>query len=124
MDINKAKILLCDDSVLARTQLKDVIRIFGAPMIFEAEDGADAVRIFEKERPNLVFLDLIMPNVNGSETLKQILDIDKEAKVVIVTSIDNREILLETIKLGAREFIQKPFSELQIINALTKNLVE
>lgn len=122
MNINNAKILVCDDSIIARKQLKNVISIFGKPSILEASDGAEAVALFKDEMPDLVFLDLVMPNVDGKDALKQILEIDENAKVVIVSSVGTKDALIETVRLGAREFIQKPFSEFQIINALTKNL--
>ena len=116
------KILVCDDSILARRQLKNVISIFGNPSIIEASDGLEAVSLFKEEMPDLVFLDLVMPNLDGMEALKQMLAIDENAKIVIVSSVGTKDTLLEAVKLGAREFIQKPFSEFQIINALTKNL--
>jgi two-component system chemotaxis response regulator CheY len=122
MDINKAKILVCDDSILARKQLKHIISIFGNPSIVEANDGVEAVSLFKEEMPDMVFLDLVMPRLDGMEALKQILAIDEAAKVVIVSSVGTKDTLLEAVKLGAKEFIQKPFSEFQIINALTKNL--
>ena len=122
MDINEAKILVCDDSIRARRQLKNVISIFGNPSIIEASDGLEAVSLFKEEMPDLVFLDLVMPNLDGMEALKQMLAIKADAKIVIVSSVGTKDTLLEAVKLGAREFIQKPFSEFQIINALTKNL--
>ena len=122
MAINEAKILVRDDSILARRQLKNVISIFGNPSIIEASDGLEAVSLFKEEMPDLVFLDLVMPNLDGMEALKQMLAIDENAKIVIVSSVGTKDTLLEAVKLGAREFIQKPFSEFQIINALTKNL--
>lgn len=121
MDINKAKILICDDSILARKQLKDVIFTIGQPNVFEAKDGSESVELYKKEQPDLVFLDIVMPKFDGKEVLKQILDVNANAKIVIVSSIGTREVLLEAIKLGAIDFIQKPFTELQIINAISKS---
>lgn len=120
MDINTAKILICDDSILARKQLKDVILTIGAPTIFEAKDGEESIEIYKTEQPDLIFLDIVMPKVDGKEVLKQILEQNPKAKVVIVSSVGTQEVLMETLKLGAIDFVQKPFSELQIINALSK----
>ena len=122
MNINEAKILICDDSTLARRQVKDVVGMIGTPTFFEAEDGEVAVNIVREEKPDMIFLDLIMPNMDGTEALTQIMEIDKDAKVVIVSSIGTQDVLIQTLKLGAREFIQKPFSEMQILNALNKCL--
>lgn len=120
MDINTAKILICDDSILARKQLKDVILTIGAPTIFEAKDGEESVEIYKTEQPDLIFLDIVMPKIDGKEVLRQVLEQNPKAKVVIVSSVGTQEVLMETLKLGAIDFVQKPFSELQIINALSK----
>lgn len=120
MDINTAKILICDDSILARKQLKDVILTIGAPTIFEAKDGEESVEIYKTEQPDLIFLDIVMPKLDGKEVLRQVLEQNPKAKVVIVSSVGTQEVLMETLKLGAIDFVQKPFSELQIINALSK----
>ena len=122
MNINEAKILICDDSTLARRQVRDVIGMIGKPTFFEAENGEVAVNIVREQKPEMIFLDLIMPNMDGTEALKQIMEIDSNSKVVIVSSIGTQDVLIKTLKLGAREFIQKPFSEMQILNALNKCL--
>lgn len=124
MNINEAKILICDDSTLARRQVRDVINLIGNPTFFEAENGGVAIDIFKKEKPDMIFLDLIMPEVDGTEALETIMELDNAAKVVIVSSIGTQDVLIKTLKLGAREFIQKPFSEMQILNALNKCLQE
>ena len=122
MDINNAKIMICDDSALARKQLEDVIHTVGNPVTFQATNGQEAIDIYKEKHPDMIFLDLIMPVVDGKDALKEIIEFDPSAKVVIVSSIGTKEVLMETLKLGAREFIQKPFSELQIMNALYKSL--
>lgn len=122
MDINNAKIMICDDSALARKQLEDVIHMVGNPTTFKATNGQEAIDLYKAEHPDMVFLDLIMPVVDGKDALKQIIEFDPKAKVVIVSSIGTKEVLMDTLKSGAREFIQKPFSELQIMNALYKSL--
>lgn len=122
MNINDAKILICDDSKLARKQVKDVIGMIGQPTFIEAENGFMAVQLFREEKPDLVFLDLIMPVMDGHDALADIIKEDESAKVVIVSSIGTQDVLIETLKLGAKEFIQKPFSEFQILNALNKCL--
>lgn len=122
MNINNAKIMICDDSALARKQLEDVIHMVGNPVTFQATNGQEAIDIYKEKHPDMIFLDLIMPVVDGKDALKEIIEFDPSAKVVIVSSIGTKEVLMETLKLGAREFIQKPFSELQIMNALYKSL--
>ena len=122
MNINDAKILICDDSALARSQVKDVIGMIGTPTFLEAADGDIAVELVKEEKPDMIFLDLIMPKLDGTETLRQIMEINDKSKVVIVSSIGTQDTLIQTLKLGAKEFIQKPFSELQILNSLNQCL--
>lgn len=122
MNINEAKILICDDSALARRQVKDVIGMIGTPTFLEAADGNSAVELVKEEKPDMIFLDLIMPKLDGTEALRQIMEINDKSKVVIVSSIGTQDTLIQTLKLGAKEFIQKPFSELQILNALNQCL--
>lgn len=122
MNINEAKILICDDSVLARKQIKDVILSIGSPKIFEAKDGEAGLEIYNIEKPDLVFLDIVMPKLDGKDVLKVIMKDHPSQKVVIVSSIGTQDVIMETLKMGATDFIQKPHSELQIINALTKAL--
>ena len=80
------------------------------------------MELVKEEKPDMIFLDLIMPKLDGTETLRQIMEINDKSKVVIVSSIGTQDTLIQTLKLGAKEFIQKPFSELQILNALNQCL--
>ena len=72
MNINDCKILICDDSILARKQIKDVIATVGEPAIFEASDGQSAIDIYKNEKPNLVFLDIVMPKKDGMGVLEDL----------------------------------------------------
>lgn len=119
-NINESKILICDDSVLARKQIKDVILSIGAPEILEAKDGEVGLAIYREQKPDLIFLDIVMPKLDGKDVLKEIMREDPKQRVVIVSSIGTQDVIMETLKMGATDFIQKPHSELQIINALTK----
>ena len=73
MNLNDAKILICDDSILARKQLKNEICDNGHPTILEARDGQEAVDIYKKENPNLVLIDLVMPNKDGNTAICEIM---------------------------------------------------
>ena len=106
------KILLCDDSLLVRVQLKEFLLNYNSSFeIIEASDGEQAVEKYIDNNPDLVFLDIVMPQVDGLECLKRIKDYDQDAKVVIISSIGNQVMLREALKAGAMNFIQKPWNE-------------
>ncbi|MDC7277884.1 response regulator [Butyrivibrio fibrisolvens] len=115
MDITNKKILVCDDSVLARKQLVDAVNEVATGATFiEGKNGAEAVELYKKEKPNLVFMDIVMPEKDGTEALKEIKSFDEEAVIIIVSSVGTQEQLKKAIKLGAKDFIQKPFEKNQI----------
>lgn len=115
MDITNKKILVCDDSVLARKQLVDAVNEVATGATFiEGKNGAEAVELYKKENPDLVFMDIVMPEKDGTEALKEIKSFDEEAVIIIVSSVGTQEQLKKAIKLGAKDFIQKPFEKNQI----------
>lgn len=120
MSINDCKILICDDSILARKQIKDIIAVMGTPVIFEATDGQSAIDIYKNEKPNLVFLDIVMPKKDGNIAIEEIMAFDKDAIIIIVSSVGTHSQLKCALEAGATDFIQKPFSKEQILEALQK----
>lgn len=114
MRLDDAKILISDDSILARKQLKDVISEYGTPTFFETANGQDAVDIYKKEKPDLVFLDIVMPVKNGNEAIREIKAFDTDAHIIIVSSLGTQSQLKEAIEEGAGDFIQKPLNPEQI----------
>lgn len=120
MNINDCKILICDDSILARKQIKDIIASMGTPVIFEASDGQSAIDIYKAEKPHLVFLDIVMPKKDGNIAIEEIMAFDKDAIIIIVSSVGTQSQLKCALEAGATDFIQKPFSKEHIIEALHK----
>lgn len=105
-------VLVCDDSMLIRAQLRDFIQGLNKGItVVEASDGVKAVEMYRQHRPRLVLLDIVMPNEDGLECLKQIKEMDPDANVVIVSSSGTKQILKEALQAGAVDFIQKPWSE-------------
>lgn len=122
MRIEDVSILICDDSILARKQLKDVISTLGTPTFYEAADGVDAVKKYKEFKPDIVFMDIVMPKQDGIETVQNIMNFDPDAEIIIVSSIGTMTQLKAAIKLGAKDFIQKPLNENQVITLLDKYL--
>ena len=115
MDITNKKILVCDDSVLARKQLMDAVKEIADGAIFlEGKNGAEAVELYKKEKPDIVFMDIVMPEKDGNEALSEIKAFDNDAIIIIVSSVGTQEQLKKAIQLGAKDFIQKPFEKNQI----------
>ena len=119
MKLNDAKILVGDDSILARKQLKDMILSFGEPSFLDAKNGAEAVDLAMKERPDLIFLDLVMPVKNGIDAIGEIKKDFPEADIVVVSSVGTQTQLKNAISAGASDFLQKPVKLPLIIKIIT-----
>ena len=105
-----SKILIVDDASFMRTLLKDIIKSNGlASEIFEAGDGIEGVKAYQKIKPDLVTMDVNMPKADGIQALRAILKINPSAKVVMITSVEEKHIVQDAIKLGARDYVVKPF---------------
>ena len=112
---NTKTVLICDDSILARKQLGDVIRKFDSEIeIVQATNGEEAVEKYKEVHPALTFLDIVMPKMDGITAVKNIVEYDEDADIVIVSSVGTQTQLKAAIEAGARDFVQKPFSESQV----------
>lgn len=120
--LNDTKVLICDDSILARKKIKDCLKSMGCMSIFEAADGQQAIDFYKEKKPDITFMDIIMPKVEGIEALKTILEINPDAKVVMASSVGTQAYLTQAIEAGACNFIQKPFDAEQIEKIITKLL--
>lgn len=115
------KILIVDDAAFMRMMLKKILAPTGNEVV-EAVDGADGVAKYKEHKPNLVLLDIVMPNIDGIECLKQIISFDKGAKVVMCSSIGQQTVVNDAIKIGARDFIVKPFDAAKVMEVVSKNM--
>ena len=104
-----AKILVVDDAAFMRMMIRDTLNKLGFTDVEEAADGAIAVEKFKQLGPDLVMLDVTMPNLDGIGALKEIKQIDPSAKVVMCSAMGQESMVVEAIKLGALDFIVKPF---------------
>ena len=120
----KKTILLVDDAPIMRMMLRDVLEANGYEIIGEAGDGGEAIELYKEFKPDLVSMDIIMPEMDGIEGLKGILEFDPDAKVVMLTAIDQRDYLMKAIRIGAVDYIVKPFEDDRILSAVSKVLEE
>ncbi len=119
MQLKDAKILIGDDSILARKQLKDVLTSLGATRFVEAVNGNEAVEKFIAEKPDLIFLDIIMPIKDGISAVQEIIAEDAAAQIVIVSSVGTQHQLKAAIEAGAKDFVQKPINADQIASIVS-----
>ncbi len=117
-----ATILIVDDAAFMRAMLKRILQDAGFDIVGEAVNGKEAVQMYEELTPDLVTMDMVMPEMGGMEALQAIRARNHEAKVVIVSAVDQRENLLEAIRSGATEYIVKPFDEPRVMKAVSRAL--
>jgi len=115
-------ILLVDDEPHIRKFVALILRQLGAPTLIEASNGEEALALYERERPDLVLLDVSMPVMDGLETLKRLKQLDPDCVVVMLTSIVNRQAIDEALALGAANYIRKDTPKEEIAAALTETI--
>ncbi|NLC19710.1 MAG: response regulator [Clostridiales bacterium] len=114
------RILVCDDSSFMRTHIKSMVTRNGFEVIGEAEDGLDAIVKYRELKPDLVTMDITMPNMSGIDALKHIIKLDSDARVVMLSAMGQEALVKESILAGAKSFLVKPFSEDDLIKVLSK----
>ncbi len=114
------KVMIVDDAAFMRMVIKDILTKNGHEVVAEAVDGLDAIEKFSQVNPELVFLDIVMPNMEGIECLKKIMEMDSNAKVVMCSSIGQQSVVSDAIKSGARDFIVKPFDAAKVLEVVSK----
>ncbi|PLR81375.1 two-component system response regulator [Bacillus canaveralius] len=117
-----AKVLITDDAAFMRLLLKDMIIKAGHEVVGEAENGLVAVEKYKELQPDLVTMDITMPEMDGVHAVKEIKKIDPNAKIIMCSAMGQQDMVVEAIQAGAREFIVKPFSSERIEEALSKLL--
>ena len=113
------KILICDDSLLARRALKENLRQLNCTNVIEVSDGQSAIDMYKQEHPDITFLDIVMPVKDGITAVKEISAYDKNACLIMVSSVGTQAHLKDALKSGARDFIQKPATLEQLKAVIT-----
>lgn len=114
-----AKILLVDDASFMRMMIKDALVKNGYSDLYEASDGAEAVSKYSEVKPDLVIMDITMPNMDGLAALKAIKQIDANANVVMCSAMGQEAMVIDAIKSGAKDFIVKPFKPERIMKTVS-----
>ncbi|WP_153124471.1 response regulator [Peribacillus tepidiphilus] len=119
---NNLKVLICDDSVLIRKKLRGTLEKCKCKEIFDAENGTVAVEMAKEHKPDLVFMDIVMPDKDGIEALKEIKEFDENIKIVMASSAGTQAHLKKALEHGAFDFIQKPVT-LEAVAAIIEKLL-
>ncbi len=119
-----AHIMVVDDALFMREVIKNILAENGYQSVVEAADGETAVVLYQAEKPDVVLLDITMPNMDGIETLRRIKEHDAAARVIICSAIGQEKQMMRAITMGAREYIVKPFRPDALVRAVRKVMAE
>ncbi|MBU5466767.1 response regulator [Virgibacillus sp. MSJ-26] len=116
------RILIVDDAAFMRMMIKDILIKNNFEVVGEAQDGAEAVEKYKELTPDLVTMDITMPEKDGITALKEIKDINPEARIVMCSAMGQQAMVIDAIQAGAKDFIVKPFQSDRVIEAIEKSL--
>ncbi len=112
------RVMVVDDALYMRITYRNMLEGSGAEIVAEAENGEQAVDMYEETKPDVVLLDLTMPGMSGQEALRHIMQMDRGARVVVVSAMGQETFIKECLQLGAKSFMIKPFKEKALLNVL------
>lgn len=115
-----AKILVVDDAAFMRMTIKKMVEAHGHKVVAEAENGVEAVEKSVDIKPDVILLDITMPEMNGVDALKQIKQLEPTSKVIICSAMGQQAMVAQAIQYGAKDFIVKPFEEDRLIAAIDR----
>ena len=113
-------ILICDDAAFMRMMIKDILTKNGYTVVGEAENGAKVVEKYAELKPDLVLMDITMPEMDGIQALKKIKEADPSATVIMCSAMGQQAMVIESIQSGAKDFIVKPFQADRVLEAVRK----
>jgi two-component system, chemotaxis family, chemotaxis protein CheY len=115
-------VLIVDDVAFVRKTLASIFTAAHYQVVGEAADGAEAIQLYIKLRPDLVTMDVVMPQMSGIDATRKILSLDPNGKVVIISAMGQESLIMEAINVGAKDYILKPFSAQDILRTVERVL--
>ena len=115
-------VLVCDDAIFMRTMITDILTQAGYDVIGEAETGAQAVETYRQLKPDLVTMDIVMPDMGGIEAVREICKDSPEAKILMCSAMGQQALVVEAIQAGAKDFVVKPFQPSRVLEAVQRLL--
>jgi two-component system, chemotaxis family, chemotaxis protein CheY len=114
-----AKIMIVDDAMFMRLILRQIIVEMGFEEIFEATNGLEAIQIYQEQRPDIVTMDITMPDMDGCTAVTEIIKLYPDARIIMCSAVGQQRMILNAIMAGAKDFIVKPFDKNRVIDSLT-----
>jgi two-component system, chemotaxis family, chemotaxis protein CheY len=119
-----ARILIADDAAFMRVMIKGILSKQNYEIVGEAKDGREAVELYKQLKPDLTTMDIIMPEVNGIEAVKEIMKVDTNALIIMCSAMGQQAMVIEAIAAGAKDFIIKPFQPPRVLEAVERALAK
>ena len=121
-DTSNISVLICDDAIFMRRMISDILSQAGYRVVGEAANGLQAVEMYRTLKPDLVTMDIVMPDMGGIDAVREIMQIDPEARILMCSAMGQQALVIEAIEAGARDFIVKPFQPGRVLEAVQRVL--
>ncbi|MDH4043616.1 MAG: response regulator [Gemmatimonadota bacterium] len=115
-------VLVCDDAIFMRTMISDILGGAGYEIVGEAETGVQAIEQYKHLKPDLVTMDIVMPDLGGIEAVREIVKFDPAARILMCSAMGQQALVVEAIQAGARDFVVKPFQPSRVLEAVQRVL--
>ncbi len=119
-DTSNISVLICDDAIFMRRMISDILSQAGYRIVGEAANGLQAVEMYGSLRPDLVTMDIVMPDMGGIDAVREIIKVDPEARILMCSAMGQQALVIEAIEAGARDFIVKPFQPGRVLEAVQR----
>ena len=116
------RVLVCDDAIFMRTMISDILSGAGYDVVGEAETGLQAIERYKELKPDLVTMDIVMPDMGGIDAVREIVKGDPNAKVLMCSAMGQQALVIEAIQAGAKDFVVKPFQPSRVLEAVQRVL--
>jgi two-component system, chemotaxis family, chemotaxis protein CheY len=117
---NMTRVLIVDDAAFMRMMIKDILEKNGYDVVAEANNGIKAVEMYKREKPDVVTMDITMPDMDGIEAVKAIREFDPKAKIIMCSAMGQQSMVMDAIRAGAKDFVVKPFQPDRVLEAISK----
>jgi two-component system, chemotaxis family, chemotaxis protein CheY len=115
-------VLICDDALFMRSMLADILKSAGFEVVGEAKTGSEAVKSYQSLRPDLVTMDIVMPDMGGIDAVRAIIKDYPQARILMCSAMGQQALVIEAIQAGARDFVVKPFQPSRVLEAVQRVL--
>jgi len=118
----KAQVLVVDDAIFMRKMISDILEGHGMEIVGEADNGQLAVEKYKELKPDLVMMDIIMPEMNGIDAVREIMAADSQARIVMCSALGQQALVQEALSAGAKDFLIKPFNPSRVVEVVNRVL--